>query len=418
MRTLFKVSQQTIWQLLGKAATSLTTIVILGSLARSLGAEEVGVLTLALAYLGFFALIADFGLNAHVLPFFLGEGANQQWRKLLGMRIIISLAAVVLSVILLVFYPQSPIFKLTVILGLFGVIQPAIATTATVVFQSKLRFDLSVIASSLGSLLVLGSVMFFIKQGTGNPYLILGYSLGWLLTAVLALTFTRKYIVNLWPVFNLSYAKRIILESWPISVTVILNLVYFRVDAFILSHFRSFAEVGIYNFGYSIFQSLLVVPAFIMNSYYPLMLKDFEEDKQMFLTRLKKASLLMLGAGILGTILTFVFSPLVISIISGGKGFEGSADSLQALSLGFPAFFLSSILMWTLITMRRYKTMLIIYVSGLLLNITLNFIFIPRYSYLAAAYITSVSEYFILILQLIALLPQLRVPGEQKVARS
>ncbi len=364
-------------------------------------------MTLALAYLGFFAVVADFGLNAHVLPNFLGDNSHREWQRLLGLRIIIAVLATILAATILLFYPQMMVFKLTVLLGLLGIIQPAITTTANVVFQSKLRFDLSVLANSLGSLLILGAVVFLIKQGLGNPYLILGYSLGWFLSALLALSFTRKYISKLQPIFDLSYVKRVFTESWPISATIILNLVYFRVDAFILSNYKSFSDVGVYNLAYSIFQSLLVVPAFIMNSYYPVMLRDFENNKREFISRLQKAGGLMLIMGILGMAFTLFLSPFVVPIITGARGFGGSITSLQILSLGFPAFFLSSILMWTLITLRRYKLMLLIYVLGLILNSVLNFIFIPKFSYLAASYITGISEYFILLCQVIVLIPLL-----------
>lgn len=407
MKSLLKISQQTLWQLLGKTITSVSTILIIGSLARVKGAEEVGVLTLALAYLGIFALISDFGLNAHVLPKFMGEKANYEWQRLLGLRLSISILALVLAIIILFFYPQSLTFKLTILLGFLGIIQPAITTTTNIVFQSKLRFDLSVLANSVGALVILGLVFLLIKQGQTNPYLIIGYSLGWLISAVLGLYFARQYITSLLPVFDFAYIKKVLSESWPISATILLNLVYFRLDAFILSHYQSFTEVGVYNLAYSIFQSLLVVPAFIMNSYYPLMLKDFEENSVRFISRLKKGALLMLTMAVSGTALTLLLSPLVVPLVSGENGFGGSITSLQILSLGFPAFFLSSILMWTLITFRQYKTILIIYVIGLVFNGVANFIFIPRFSYIAASYITVFSEYFILLMQLIVLIPLL-----------
>lgn len=143
MKTLLSVFKQTSWQLLGKATSSLSTIIILGLITRNFGAAETGVLTLALTYLGFFALITDFGVNAHVLPEFLKGDSTKRWQKLLGMRILISLIATFFAGVLVSFWPgQSLQFKQTVLLGLFGVIEPAIYITAVAVFQSRLRFDL------------------------------------------------------------------------------------------------------------------------------------------------------------------------------------------------------------------------------------------------------------------------------------
>ena len=409
MKTLLKVSEQTSWQLLGKAVSAFSTIIILGMIARSLGESEVGILTLALTYLSFFILISDFGLNAHILPRFIKGNINREWQKLLGLRAILTLVATLLAATLVFFWPdQSTVFTYTVLFGLFGVIQPGITLTTTAVFQSKLRFDLSVLASCFGSLVTLGLVWFFIRYGVGTPTLMVSYALGWSVTGVVALITVRKYISKLLPSFDFNFIKKTLLEVWPISAVIVLNLVYFRLDAFILARFYSYAEVGVYNLAYQIFQTLLVIPAFIMNSYYPLMLKNFSQDLDKFKINLTKACGMMLGAAVGGTILTIILAPWVIHLISGGKGFDGSALSLQILSLGFPAFFLSSVLMWTLIILRRYKTMLVIYLAGLIINILLNLIFIPQYSYFAASWVTVLSEYFILLAQTVILVKYLK----------
>lgn len=404
MNTILTVFKQTGWQLLGKGVSSLSTIIILGMITRTFGATETGVLTLALTYLSFFALISDFGINAHILPDFLEEKLTYQWQRLLGMRIILSLVAVVLAIIIALLWPgQTEAFKLTVLVGLFGILEPGLFTTATVVFQSRLRYDLVVLANVGGVLVILLSVVGLILNRIGVPWLMLGYVAGWLISAIMAVVLVRKYINNLLPIIDMTYIKRILRESWPISLTLVLNIVYFRVDTFIISIVRNFAEVGIYNVAYQIFQTLLVVPSFIMNGYYPVMIKNLAENRSRFANQVKMATLGMVSLAIVGTVLTILLSPDVINIITGGKGFAGSITSLQILSLAFPAFFATSILMWTLITLRRYRIILVIYAVGLIVNGLLNLYFIPQFTYIASSWITVVSEYLILVLQLMAL---------------
>ena len=166
---------------------------------------------------------------------------------------------------------------------------------------------------------------------------------------------------------------------------------YFRADAFLISYFRTPFDVGVYNVAYSVFQSALVLPTFIMNSYYPLMLKSFGN--------IKYVGLSLLGLSFFGTFFTLVFAPLVIEVLTGG-GFAGSVQSLQILSLGFPAYFLSSLFMWIFIAKGKYKEMFLLYTSGLFLNLILNFLYIPKYSFLAASWVTVISEYFILLIQI------------------
>ena len=186
-------------------------------------------------------------------------------------------------------------------------------------------------------------------------------------------------------------------------MALILNTVYFRLDSFVISFFHPFSDVGIYNVAYSVFQSALVVPTFIMNAFFPLMIKALEQEKKYFRQVFSRACLVMLVLSVLGTVLTLILAPIVITLITGEKGFSGSIISLQILSLSFPAFFLSALGMWTLVTLKKYKTVLIIYSLGLLVNGLLNFLLVPQYSYLASSWVTIICEYLILILQVIIL---------------
>lgn len=407
MNTLIKVSQQTVWQLLGKAITALSTIIILGLVSRTFGEDGTGVLTLALTFLSFFVLAADFGVNAHVLPHFLRGDFSLEWKKLLGFRLLLSGALILVASITLFFWPGQTLFKQSALLGLVAILEAGVFATVLVIFQTKLRYDLSALSVGLGTVVTLGMVYILTHAGSGIPALMVGYSAGWIVTGLAALVLVKKYVNNLVPLFDLSYARELVKHCWPISLTLMLNVVYFRLDTFILSFNKGFADVGVYNLSYQIFQSLLVLPTFIMNGFYPLMLKDIAQSKQKFVSNLAKAALLMFTLAVLGTGLTLLLSPWVVGLIAGGKGFFGSTPSLQILSLGFPAFFVSSVLMWALITIKRYKTMLVIYLVGLLVNLVLNLVFIPRYSYVAAAWITGVTEYLILILQISILIPAL-----------
>jgi len=56
-----------------------------------------------------------------------------------------------------------------------------------------------------------------------------------------------------------------------------------------------------------------------------------------------------------------------------------------------------------MVSKGKYKSMFAIYLIGLIANISLNFMFIPTYSFIAASWITVISEYLILTLQVVSL---------------
>ncbi|MDP3974103.1 MAG: flippase [Candidatus Daviesbacteria bacterium] len=393
MQVLLKISQQTFWQILGKVVTAGSTFVILGLVARSYGEEGTGVFTLALTYLAIFYLLSDFGFNAHVLKRVSSSElvVGSEWNKLLGTRIVWSVVLVLLAVGTLPLWPfATGEFFQAVIFGSLAIIGSGIFVTCNLIFQSKLRYDLSVLASSAGTLISLAVFIYLISSGYPVPLMLLAHLAGWIIIALMSLILVSRIFPLVSPVFDSSYAANLFRQSWPIAATLALNVVYFRADSFMIAYFRSNTEVGVYNVAYSVFQTTLVLPTFIMNAYYPMMLKSFKGIKVVVLGLLVVASF--------GTMLTLTLAPLIIQILTGG-GFVGATSSLQILSLGFPAYFLSALLMWVMVAQGRYRTMLIIYAIGLAVNLVLNFIYIPQYSFVAASYITVISEYLILIMQ-------------------
>lgn len=387
MQNLIKISQQTFWQILGKVVTSVSTFIILGIVTRNYGEAGTGTFTLTLTYLAMFYLLADFGFNAHEL-----KKDKIQWQKLMGTRIIWSVILVSLAIGLLPFLSFStPGFNQAVVFGSLAIIPAAVFITCNLFFQSRLRYDLSVLASSLGTVASLGFFLYFVSLHLPIANLILAHLLGWVVIATVAFILVKGGF----PVFDLRFATNLFRESWPIAATLALNAVYFRADSFMIAYFRSSSEVGIYNVAYSVFQSALVLPTFIMNAYYPMMLRS--------LNGIKPIGFVLVCLAGLGTLLTFFLAPLIILILTGG-GFAGSTQSLQILSLGFPAYFLSSLLMWLLVSKGKYKLMFLVYFLGLFINLGLNFIFIPSYSFYGASWITVITEYLILALQVVSLL--------------
>ncbi len=402
MELFKKISTQTTWQVLGKVITSLSTILTLSLITREYGAVGVGNYTLVLTYLGFFYLSSDLGLNAYLLPHIL-EDRSLAWRKLLGLRLVWSTVLICIGVSIHKLLPfNSELFSQMLYFGILTVLFYAIYQTAVVYFQAKLRYDLVSLILGINSLILLAGSFILVTSHFSLQTLILIYLLAWLITALTVLWWVKSKFQQIKPILDLAFIKNTIYRVWPLSLTLVLNTIYFRADTFILASFKPLSEVGIYNLSYQLFQSILVLPTFITNAYYPLMLVDWKKS-------LLKVILAMAGLSVLGAVATWLLSPLVINLITGNRDFAGSVLSLRILALSLPAFFISSVLMWLLISLKKQKIVLCIYTSALILNIVLNYLFIPEYSYLAASWITGLCEYLILVMEVGVLVRYLRV---------
>jgi O-antigen/teichoic acid export membrane protein len=398
---LLKVSEQTAWQLVGKVITAFSTLVVLSLISHHYNPASLGIYTLALTYIAFFYIAADLGLNGYILPSLSDQ--KEIANKLYSFRIYWALILIVVANLVAFMLPfRSHFFSLAVFYASFSILANAIFLSSNLIFQERLQYKFSVIALSLGSLLMIPVVGYL--SDTNFPIYTLPFAttFSWVVTTLLALLLVKRFYKFNISKPDFSFFKKTFKEAWPLSSALVLNVVYFRMDSFILSSVKGFADVGIYNFAYQFFQTALVVPTFIMNGYYPLMLNSLKTNYKQFLSHIKIAALILFLISLGGVILTFLLSPFIINLVGDGK-FSQSVLPLNLLALSFPAFFVSSLGMWIFVSLKKYKTMVLIYLIGLIFNLILNFIFIPKYSYIAASLVTGLSEYLILVLQIIIL---------------
>lgn len=396
MHKLLKISQQTFWQVVVKVITTIAGFIIIGIISRHYGQSGVGDFTLALTYLTFFYTLADFGFNAEVLKHFKKDSPSliqTGFAKLLGARLLWSLFLGLLSLLVVFILPSqfSNDFKVAVFLGSLIIVLFSVYQTSAAVYQFNHRYDIDIIPTIIG--VIAGTLLIYVLGLNNFPVgiLILGYLLSWFLHTATTLLLTFRLIKPTSPILDFEFIKNLFKKTWPLAGTLILNIVYFRIDSFILTANFGSSQVGLYNIAYQVFQSILVLPTFIMNALYPMIL----ESKAF---AIKKPLLGLLGMSMFITVIIYYFAPFLIQLIA-GNGFGGSVQSLRILSFGIPAFFVSSLLWWVIISKGNYKRLLLIYAIGLMFNVAANLFFIPRYGFVAASWITGISEYLILILQ-------------------
>lgn len=386
-------------QVIGKVITAGSALFISALLARSLGQGGFGEFTLMTSYAALFYMAADFGFNGIVLRQAGGEAGElkPRFRSLLGLRILYSLVLIFISLALLSFLPYSPILKLATIVTVLTILTQAVFTTANLVFQFKLRYDLSVVAAVAGSLLNL-AIIYLLVQGELSLLAVAGsYVVSGGVMAIIALGLARTLIGSFSPDFNARQWGSIVLTTLPVGLTLVFNLIYFRADVFILSFFKSPSDVGIYGSAYKIFEVLLVLPVFFMNALYPYLVSTYEGNRDRFRQMVRWSIIGLTGTSVFGAVLGIMLAPKLVALIY-GDSFGESVLPLQVLLASVPIYYLSSLYMWLLIILHRQKTMALVYGMGMMLNIALNIYFVPIYSYVAAAIITGVSEAVILLL--------------------
>jgi len=402
MSNLKEVSKNTIFQIIAKASTVSISLLITVLVTRQFSVFDYGEFIKIMSFVSVFYLLADFGFNATFLKRTSDKDFQSHFDKFFALRIGSSVFLTIFCILLVLPLPYSPAdgtgyssgVKFGVFLASFTIFFQGLFNTANAIFQKKLRYDLSSLASIIASLATL--VLVLLVLPFNNLYLlILSYTFSSAVLFLVAYRLLNKFAYKPKPSFDSIYSKKMFLGSMSLGITLVINLIYFRIDTIILGFYRPPAEVAFYGLAYRIFETVLVIPIFFSNSIFPIFLANIHNPvslKRIF----KKSALLLTVISVSLSLFFFMASGAIINLISGPE-FASSAPLLRILSIGYPLFFLSAIVMWLLISFNHQKLLSFLYLAIGALNLIANLYFIPIHGAIASAYITVISEFAILV---------------------
>ena len=399
------VFYNTATQTVGKIITASCTLLVTILIGKALGEAGFGEFTKIFVFVGYFYTLADFGLNSVYVKIAQNSNGITLLKNLFGLRLVIGISLALLAILVSLLVPYnaqnqtgfSPIVRLGIAIASLTIITQALIVTANSYFQKTLRYDLAAIAAVFGSLIFLIGTYFVTANNSG----ILSYTAIYVfsgITTVLLAYFLIFKKTNSWitPKFYLARITEMLTQSWPVGVALILNIIYFRIDIFILSNLRPPQEVGVYGLAYQFFEASLAIPIFFSNALYPILLKIYRDDRVNFKNKVANWLKILTALSTLMVLALFAVAGLIPYIYNGQ--FQNSTIALRILALGVPFFFLTAVLWHALIIFGKQKTLIYIYLTGAIFNLLANLIFIPAYGYLASAVITVASEAFIFAL--------------------
>lgn len=405
-----KVVYNTFFQIVGKFVTASATLIVTLLIAKSLGPTGYGDFTKVFVFIAYFYTIADFGLNNIYIKFSHRQDDKNLIRYLVGLRIIISISLAIIAIItssLLPYNPTlgfgfSPIVKIAIAIASLTVVTQALITASNAYFQKHLSYNFSAIAAASGAIVVLTCCIIFKILNPSLLFYVSAYVFGGIAIVTTAFILIRiKFKEIITPLFNLNKFLMLTKGSLPVALALIFNLIYFRVDVFILSYTRPTSEVGLYGLAYQFFEATLSIPIFFANSLYPLLSRLYQQDQIEYKKQVKKWLVLAILVSVVLAVALSVISFLIPIIYD--YRFFGSQKSLFILSIGLPFFFISAILWHVLLIHDLQKYLSVVYLLGAIFNIVTNILFIPQFGYVAASITTIVSEALIALMLILVI---------------
>jgi O-antigen/teichoic acid export membrane protein len=392
----------TIIQVAGKVVSTITGILIISLMTRRLGAAGFGDYSTANAVLQVFALMMDLGINV-TFPAMLGERSNdpafqqRAFASIFTLRVVMSVV-VLLGIAPLVgfLWPFPWQVKLAIVALSLSYVFPGIQQILIGVQQQRLRMTLSTVAENVGRLTTIAGLLV-------SPYFGWGVvAQCWIISASSAVVFainawsTHRFLPIRWrwdPPFWMTVLKR----SWPVGVSIALNLIYYKADALILQYFRPAAEVGVYGAAYRILEVLITIPFLYAGVLLPVLSRTWEERKPQEMSQLISRSLDVMLLLIIPLIVGVRWFGVPMMTFISGPEFAFSGFIARILMLGVAAIYLNTILSHAIVALQAQRKMLPAYALVAALTLAGYLFYIPQAGATAAAWLTVFSEVSILL---------------------
>lgn len=389
------IAYNTVVQLAAKAIAFIVAIVATGIIAGTLGPERYGQYTIIFAYLSFAAVVIDLGLQTITVRESSAdkERSSQLVADLFWIKCCWGIFVLSIAIIGFSFLGFEQTTKIGFAIAAVGIFLLGLTSVPNTVFQSRLQLQFSAFSDIAGQTCFLALVLCIPAIPTFSESPLFLYLTASNIAAAIGLGLAFFFASRLEKFhfrFDRFTAQELVKKTLPLSLIILLSQIHFKGDTLLLSLMKADKDVGIYGLAYRFFEASLVIPAVLMNAIFPLLSRHRGEKVEMLSLAKKSLYVLLLG-GISAMALFFFLSPYILAWAGGGN-FEEAIFPLRMLGLALLFSFANTLFAYVVIVVDRQRDILLISVSGIVINLLLNYLFIPRYSYNACAVITAVSE--------------------------
>ena len=382
--------------------THIISFLLIVIISRLLGSAGLGKYSFAFAFVGLFAVISDFGICTFSVRAISRdkEKAQKYFSNYFSLKIILSLVALILPITAILLTNEPLEVKFAVSLASFAMVFNYISYTFRFLFNAFERFEYQSIylVSERVIAIILG--IFILLKGYGLilliSTLILSNFVGLLITVII----TAKKFVKIKLGFDFKFWKFLILGSLPFWLIIVFRTLYFRIDTVMLSFIDNYVTTGIYTASYRIIGALTVIPVILTVVIYPVMSRLFQDSKEnLKLLYEKSLYFLFLLAFPIVIGITLLADRFIMFVYS--NEFTGSTIALQILVWAVVFIYLSYLMGFLLNAVNLQNLFTITMGVGAVINIILNLLLIPRFSYIGASFATLLTEivvFFMLLL--------------------
>lgn len=382
------------WLVFDKAIKLFLSVFVMIWLANYLGPELFGKFNLATSIMGIFSALAALGMHGVIVRDILEkQGAEEE---VIGSAIAAQLLCSLVSSLMMIFFvilirPDDDQLKYLVILCSLVILFRS-NDAMRYWFEAKIKSKYVVITESsvlcITGLLRILAIVFDESLEVFFWIMVLEVllcSIGiWIL-------YIRKKISKIKLTVNIEKIKYLIGESWPLVISSLVLTINTRIDQIMIAKVIDDHAVGTYAAAVRIAEIWYFLPIAIVASFYPMILESKKTSVDNYRVNFQRLfnGLVCVSLGVAITI--SIFSEYIITTLY-GEEFKSASEILSILTwCGLFASLSVSSGRWY-VSEGLQKMALARNTFGVVVNVFLNLIWLPKYGLIGACYATLIAQ--------------------------
>ena len=378
-------------QIVGRLGNLLLGIVVVVTITRTLGVDGNGEWSTLLAISMITGYVVDPGLQTTALRMAAADPRDQAgW---LGALVTVRLLTGILGALLCFSLAAAVASGGSMVVA--GALISAIALTApagalAVVFQLHVRNERTIAFVTLNSLLWTAGAGAVALLGGG----LVAFAATLLLTTALSMGAQAVYVWRRTAVALdgvRRHGRQLLRVGLVVGIGSALTMLYGKIDQVLVLQIQGTQEAGLYGAAYSLLDRVQFLPGVLMTTLFPIVAAAWPADRE----RARRAVQRALGymAIISFPALAFTIAaarPLIVLMF--GVQFAPAAGALQVLIVAFIPMSFGYVAGSLAVVVGRQRMFVLIALAGLVFNAVGNLVLLPRYGYMAAAWMTVATE--------------------------
>ncbi len=360
---------------LGTAAVSLISVSLL---IRHIGVADFGHYVTVLSLVTLAATLSDAGLTTIGIREYAVRppaGRTRLMANLLGLRCVLTVVGVGGATLFAVAAGYGTrLIEGTLIAGV-GILLVVLQGTYAVPLTASLRLGTVTALDFARQVLTTAlTVAVVLAGGTLLAFLALPIPVGIVILAVTQLLVRRS--MPLRPRLDLDECRELLRAIVPIALAVAVGAIYFRVSLILMSVIASAEQTGYFATAYRVLEVIIQLPALIVGAAFPILARAARDDADRLRYAVGRLAEAMVILGAFVAMSVVLGAAFAIQVLAGG-GAGPSVAVLQIQGIAIAVSFVASAWSFGLLSLARYRDVLLITSTGVVTVFTLTLVLEP-----------------------------------------